>query len=95
MLFSYSVGLNCCLCLDVTTLSVIFAVLSSLPFMRFPRLGCQVDIRKIRRCSYVGAEAADRLSKSDIGNFFKLVPEANLVPQVVPRAFSDWVLDPK
>ena len=57
-------------------------------------IGCEVDIRKIRRCSNDGAKAADHLSKSALSAFKATIPEANPVPDVVPQALLSWLTDP-
>lgn len=58
-------------------------------------IGCEVELRKIRRCSNLGATAADHLSKADFGSFKQLVPAANTQPERVPEAFLSWMEDPK
>ena len=57
-------------------------------------IGCDVDIRKIRRCSNTGAKAADNLSKSALSSFKAIVPEANPIPDIVPQALLSWLTDP-
>lgn len=58
-------------------------------------VGCEVELRKIRRCSNLGAKAADHLSKGDLDSFKKLVPAANTRPEFVPEAFLSWMEYPK
>ena len=58
-------------------------------------IGCEVELRKIRRCSNLGATAADHLSKADFGSFKELVPATNIQPERGPEAFLSWMEDPK
>lgn len=57
-------------------------------------LGCEVDIRKIRRCSDEGSVAADHLSKAKFGKFFQTVPDAFYRPEPIPQSLREWVADP-
>ena len=58
-------------------------------------INCQLEIRKVTRCSTVGAEAADAVSKGDFVRFRRLKPQSNLNPGKVPQALVDWVNDPQ
>ena len=57
-------------------------------------LGCRVFVEKVTRCSTVGAEAADALSKADFARFLAYwegpLPEACRPP----RALLAWLLEP-
>ena len=57
-------------------------------------IGCDVEIRKIRRCSNAGAVAADNLSKANLREFHDLMPRANKFGSPVPTSFLSWIQDP-
>ena len=57
-------------------------------------IGCEVDIRKIRRCSDLGSVAADKLSKAKFRDFHDLVPHANMDYVAAPNSFLTWIQDP-
>ena len=57
-------------------------------------LGCELDIRKIRRCSDTGSIAADHLSKSKVGHFKRLISRARSEPEPVPRSLIEWIEEP-
>ena len=58
-------------------------------------LNCRIEIKKVLRCSSVGAEAADAISKGDFLKFRRLKPRSNMNPARVPRVLEDWVQDPR
>ena len=63
-------------------------------------LGCEVELVKITRCSTVGAELADYLSKGALGKFWDLARSTEefslpLEPSVVPGTLVRWASDPK
>ena len=63
-------------------------------------LGCEVELVKITRCSTVGAELADDLSKGALGKFWDLARSTEefslpLEPSVVPGTLVRWASDPK
>ena len=57
-------------------------------------LNCELYVCSIARCSNIQAEAADALSKCDMDRFHENMPEANLVPEVVPGVLLKWIEDP-
>ena len=57
-------------------------------------LCCELFISNIGRCSNEEAEAADALSKCDMGRFLVNMPEANIVPEEVPAAVLKWIENP-
>ena len=57
-------------------------------------LRCKAYVVEVTRCSSPGSIAADALSKSDFAKFFSVVPDAELVPRVVPPAFTKWLARP-
>ena len=57
-------------------------------------LGCEVELRKIRRCSDSGSKAADHLSKNALKDFHQLVPGAKQVPEAIPEPLIEWIMDP-
>ncbi len=48
-------------------------------------------VRKVTRCSTVGAAAADALSKSDMKRFWNLMPGAEVEPRSLSRSFRFWL----
>ena len=62
-------------------------------------LRCDIEIVKILRCSQPLAVLADHLSKAKLGDFVKYAFREGIdVPEKaakVPKALSQWVLDPK
>ena len=58
-------------------------------------INCKLEIRKVTRCSTVGAEAADAVSKGDFLRFRRLKPQSKMNPGKVPRALVDWVNNPR
>ena len=57
-------------------------------------LGVDLFITKIRRCSNAQAIAADALSKMDMVEFRKCMPDANKGPERVPRVLTKWIESP-
>jgi hypothetical protein len=57
-------------------------------------LDCELFIYNIMRCSTKEAEAADALSKMDLGRFRRTMPGADLAPPEVPGALLAWLEDP-
>ena len=85
--FVYSKGYSTACSLCCTLINAIHEVARA--------IGCEVEIRKIRRCSDKGSTAADNLSKADFRSFKRLIPAANKQPELVPEAFLSWMEDPK
>ena len=77
----------CTSCMLCTTLALAISVVAS-------SINCRLEIIKVRRCSTLGAEAADAFSKADFIKFRRLKPLSNLNPAIVPRTLVDWVLNP-
>ena len=57
-------------------------------------LQCQLEIRKIKRCSNAGSVAADAISKAEFANFRKIMPLATRYPAELPRVLTDWLQNP-
>ena len=57
-------------------------------------INCRLEIVKVMRCSTVGAEAADAISKADFIKLRRLKPKSSLHPAPVPQVLKDWILDP-
>jgi hypothetical protein len=56
-------------------------------------LGCTLVVQKVRRCSDGGSLIADMISKGDLAEFRKLVPNRRM-PAVIPVTLIDWIKDP-
>ena len=57
-------------------------------------LNCRLEVRKVMRCSTIGAEAADAVSKADFLRFRRTMPGSNLNPAPVPEVLVGWVQNP-
>ena len=57
-------------------------------------LDIEVFVSGIARCSTVEADAADALSKCDMGRFLRLIPDADIEPREVPGALLQWLENP-
>ena len=57
-------------------------------------LNCRSYVKNIRRCSTVGAIAADALSKADFQTFDKLIPGHELEPNKLPKSYVKWLQNP-
>ena len=57
-------------------------------------LGCTVSVVKTPRCSGVGEEVADALSKGDWNRAWPLMPWKNEDPGHVPRSLLRWIGNP-
>ena len=63
-------------------------------------LGCQIQIKKISRCSTPLASMADALSKADFSRFWRVAEEFGgfglpRVPLMVPPSLISWLRQPK
>ena len=56
-------------------------------------MGCTLVVKKIRRCSDAGSLLADMISKGDLAEFRKLMPNRYL-PTMLPTTLVNWVKDP-
>ena len=59
-----------------------------------PGLGCRVKVEKTRRCSGLGEEVADTLSKGDWDKAWPLMPRKNNDPGRIPVALLQWINNP-
>ena len=57
-------------------------------------LGCELFISNVGRCSSRETNAADALSKCDMGRFLANMPEVNIVPEEVPAPLLRWIDNP-
>ena len=77
----------CTSCMLCTTLALAISEVAA-------AINCRLEIVKVMRCSTVGAEAADAISKADFIKLRRLKPKSSLHPAPVPQVLKDWVLDP-
>ena len=57
-------------------------------------LGCTLQVQKVTRCSDAGSYIADMISKGNLSEFRKRVPNRRTLA-VLPDAFIAWVKDPR
>ena len=57
-------------------------------------LCCETFISSVSRCSSNETNAADALSKCDMGRFLNNMPEANITPERVPGSLLQWIENP-
>ena len=57
-------------------------------------LACRIKVRKTKRCSGPGEEAADALSKGDWNRAWDNMPDKNTDPGRIPKAALKWIQNP-
>ena len=78
----------CTSCMLCTTLALAISEVAA-------AINCRLEIKKVMRCSTVGAEAADAISKADFIKFRGLKPGSDMDPSPVPRVLEEWVQNPR
>ena len=58
-------------------------------------INCEIELRKVRRCSTQGACAADSLAKGDFIKFRHYKPLSNMNPEPINPILSTWINSPK
>ena len=74
----------CTSCMLCTTLALAISEVAA-------AINCRLEIKKVMRCSTLGAEAADAISKADFLKLRRLKPLSNMHPAEVPQVLVDWV----
>ena len=77
----------CTSCMLCTTLALAISEVAA-------AINCRLEIKKVMRCSTLGAEAADAISKADFLKLRRLKPLSNMHPAKVPQILVDWVQRP-